>query len=117
MSEFKNSERFLEILRALSHMKNGIITDQWVSEQIEQIHEYRQFCDDFSIIEADIEDSEFRTSATNVESFLRELCYDLCFSRPFRVDKYFQMMTNMEVMCRSFITDYEMLECMNKLGF
>jgi hypothetical protein len=117
MSEFKSSERFMQILNTLAQLESGVtLTDDWVRSQSQQIREYRELCEDFSEIREDIDDNEFRSAAINVENALNELCVDLFYSRPFRVDRYYSLMVSMEKMCRAFITDMEMLECMEKLG-
>lgn len=117
MSEYRNSDRYLQVLQTLAQLKSGVqITDEWLRFHSELIREYRSLCEDFSEICEDIDDGEFRSAAINVENVLNELCVDLFYSRPLRVDRYYELMVSMEKMCSSFITDMEMLECMEKLG-
>ena len=117
MSEFKNSDRYLQIIQTVQYLrKGGAITDTWIRDQAEQIREYRQACNDFSEIQEDMEDVEFRKAATNVEDILNVLCVDLFYSRPFQLEKYYEMMVSMEIMCRAFITERELMECMEKMG-
>jgi len=118
MSEFKTSSRFLQIVQTVAYLKSGgPITDEWTRLHTEHIREYRQACDDFAIIQEDIEDTEFRTAALTVETILNQLCTDMCYSKPLHIERYYEMMVAMEIMCQSFITECDMLECMDALGF
>jgi len=107
----------MQIIETLQYLQNKKpITEEWVREQGSNIREYRNACYDFSELREDIEDVEFRTSAANIEKIINKLCIDLFYGRPFRVDLYYKMMVNMETMCRAYITEHEMLECMDNLG-
>ena len=118
MSEFKNSERYLEILQTIKFMKSGAeLSESWKSNQAHLIREYRNASIDFTEIHEEIEDSEFRDAALNVENLLSDLCDDLFYSRPLNVPKFYEMMINMEIMCRAFISAMEFAECMEKLSF
>jgi len=113
MAEFDKSERYLEIIQTVKYLaQGGSITEDWIRVHTEQIREYRQACDDFSTIQLDIEDPEFREAASKVEIILRELCNDLYYSRPFQVPRYYEMMVAMERMCRAFISEWDCLQAL-----
>ena len=120
MCDFKASRRYLQIIQTVKYLnQGGPITDDWRRIHTEHIREYREACDDFSTIQDDIEDVEFREAATKVETLINTLCTDLFYSKPFCVKQYYEMMIAMERMCRAFITEWEclkMMEYMEQLG-
>ena len=110
MSGFKNSKPYLHIIQTICDIKKGRpITQEWISIQADLIREYRNFCDDFSTIEEEIEDTEFRQAANSVEKLLTSLCEDLYFSKPFHLERFYQLMLAMEKLCCAFITEHEIL--------
>jgi hypothetical protein len=91
--KFQNYQR---LLNAISTIENEEVTEDWVEEHKDVITLYRDWVFDYSTVNPDIKDPQFRNMATSVEKLLTHLLRQVYEEHSFDPAVYL-------ILCRAFL--------------
>lgn len=91
LSEVERNKNYLSLVNAAKHIENGErITEDWIYEQKRRVEQWREWIPDFSLINEEREDAEFRRLCINTETIMRYL-----LASGFNVKTYLLLLQNM----------------------
>jgi hypothetical protein len=107
---------FLTILRITRYLDDGgRITEDWMEEQKELILQYREWIPDYSVVNDEIEEHDFRKCCSETEILISHLCNSIRVSKTFSVNVYHIFMKHMKQIIEAVNTDEEMVELLSML--
>lgn len=95
--------------------KWGRVTEDWMAEHKKLIFTYRHWISDYSDVNSDIEDHEFRFRCSEIERMLNHLCEDINKTGMFDPIVYYGMVCHMKKICEFIFSEDELSECMELL--
>lgn len=117
MSENQKHKNYLEIMEAIGHLKNGSrITEDWMEENKQIILKWRDWVDNYAIVNSEVSDREFRKNCSNIEVLLQHLCSTIKYTGSFDVKIYAILLDNMKNICEYLFTDQELDELMKDMS-
>ena len=109
----QNYQRILKTIKYLEN--NGQITEDWYVKHKGLIFMYRAWIPDFSILNMDNTDSEFRKMAVESERMITTLIGIINVYRFIDPILYLQFVKNIKKMYEAVLTEHELNECMSKM--
>ncbi len=109
----QNYQRILKTIKYLEN--NGRITEDWYIKHKELIFTYRAWISDFSILNMDITDPEFRKMAVETERMITTLIGIINVYRFIDPILYLQFAKNIKKMYETVMTEDELNDCMSKM--
>ena len=80
------------------------------------ILQYREWIEDYSVVNDEIEEPEFRKKCAEIETLIRQLCHSIWTSQTFDVKIYHMFMRNMKFIIETVNTDDEMSDLLSMLN-
>ena len=117
--EFTDAQRlanYAAIQRALDTIQSGHITPEWVLEQNQRILEYRAWIPDYTVVNADIDESGFRKCCRDAEVLLQHLCFSVRSVGHFDVRVYQIFLQNIKTVIDTTYDDDELADMMGMLS-
>lgn len=119
-TEFTEEEKYqnyCRIVRTIEFLQNGgRITEDWLIENIEYIKMYRSWIADFSMVNEEREDREFRKCCQETETLMQYLSRTVNTSDYFDPKVYLIFLQHMKKLCDLMMAEDELEECMRMLS-
>ncbi len=109
----QNYQRILKTIKYLEN--NGAITEDWYYKHKELVFTYRAWIPDFTALNADITDPEFRKMAVETERMITTLIGIINVYRFIDPILYLQFVKNIKKMYETVMTEDELNDCMSKM--
>ena len=117
LSENQKYRNYLEITESIEHIKNGSrITEDWMEENKEIILKWRDWIENYSLINPEVSDIDFRRKCADIEVLLQHLCSMIKYSNTFEVKIYAILLNYMKDICEYLFSDKELDELMAKMS-
>lgn len=110
-SPYDNYLRIVETIRTLE--SGDRLTEDWFEEHKGHILKYREQFINFAKINEDVEESEFRTKAVEVETILCSLVHEIRFRRTFNTKVYLILNRHLKELTESL---WEVEELSSSIG-
>lgn len=102
---------YLNIVNAIEHIESGgKITEDWVYDQKSMLEQWREWIPDFSVINQEREDKDFRQTCVQTETLVRYI-----LATGFNVKTYVQILKHMKKIIDTIESDDELTEFVEKL--
>lgn len=116
-SETEKYQNYMQIVNILKFFENnGHITEDWMEENKWIIERWRDWIDDYSVINAEVTDTTFRKACTETETLLSYLIKSIRTTKTFDTKVYRILATKIKYICDTLFTADEMEELMNKMA-
>ena len=119
-SDFTDDQRYnhyLHIANTLNYLENnGRVTEDWVEENKRAILQWREWISDFTDINPEIEEEEFRKRAIQTETLMQYLCRSIKSTGTFDVKVYRILLTNMKYLCDWYAEGDDFAEMINMMS-
>jgi hypothetical protein len=110
-------QNFLKILRTTQYLDDGgRITEDWMEEHKALILQYREWIEDFTDVNDEIKEPEFRKRCAHTETLIRQLCHSIWTTQTFDVKIYHMFMRHMKHIVETVNTDEEMADLLSMLN-
>jgi len=117
LSEEQKYENYLQIIRNLQFIENDSrITEDWMEDNKWLILRYRDWIEDFTVVNSEIEDPEFRKKCRDTETILQYLCHSIHTQKTFDPKTYLILLRHLKYICESVFTDDEMEHLMSAMS-
>jgi len=108
---------YLRLVETIQTLEAGVrLTEDWYEEHKQHILTYRKEFPNFSNINEDFEDSEFRTKAKEVELVLNSLVREVKMKTLFNTKTYLILNKLLKEMCELIWTQEELSEILGKMS-
>lgn len=118
--EFNDEEKnqnYCQIVRTIQFLENGgRITEDWMVENIDYIKMYRGWIADFSKVNEEREDREFRKCCEETETLMQYLSRTVHTSDYFDPKVYLLFLRHMKKLCDMLFAEDELEACMRMLS-
>jgi hypothetical protein len=110
-------QNFLKILSTTRYLDDGgEITEDWLDEHKWRILQYREWIDDYSSVNSEIEDFKFRKCCSETETLIRQLCHSISATGTFNVKIYHIFIRHMKEILDTVYTDDDMAELLSMMS-
>lgn len=110
-------ENYCRLQRTVTFLTNGgRVTEEWMEEHRLHILKYREIITDYTHVNDDIKDPDFRKTAQETEVLLSNLVQSISVNRFFNVRFYMMLNQHMLKLCEYFFSEEELELCMSKLS-
>lgn len=110
-------QNFLKILETVRYLDDGgRITEDWVEESKELILMYREWIPDYSQVNPEITDLNFRKNGAEAETLLRLLCHSIATHKTFDVGIFHKFMRKMKVLVETVVSDDELTTLLSMMS-
>lgn len=110
-------QNFLKILRTTQYLDDGgRVTEDWMEEHKGLILQYRDWIDDFTDINDEIDEPEFRKRCAQTETLIRQLCHSISTTQTFDVKIYHMFMRHMKHIVETVNTDDDISNLLSMLN-
>jgi hypothetical protein len=110
-------ENYCRLQRTVTFLTNGgRVTEEWMEEHRLHILKYREIISDYTHVNDDIKDPDFRKTAQETEVLLSNLVQSISVNRFFNVRFYIMLNQHMLKLCEYFFSEEELELCMSKLS-
>lgn len=117
LTDEERYQNFLKILRTTQYLDDGgRITEDWMEEHKALILQYREWIEDYTDVNDEIEEPEFRKKCAETETLIRQLCHSIWTSQTFDVKIYHMFMRHMKFIIETVNTDDEMSDLLSMLN-
>ena len=117
LSDSEKYKNYLEIANGIRYIENGgRITEDWMEESKLVIAKWRSWISDFSTVNPDREDKEFRDAATQCEVAMTYLCKEIAENSYVDVNMYANLLISMKKMCDCIFSDDELDDLMKMMS-
>jgi hypothetical protein len=110
----QNYQRILKTIKFLEN--NGKITEDWFIKHSALIAMYRVWIPDFSILDTDNYDKEFRDLANETERVITTLMGLIQVYRFIDTTLYLQLVKNIKKLYENIMTERDLNDCMSKMS-
>jgi hypothetical protein len=119
-SGYSDTEKYQNYMQIVNIVKffenNGHITEDWMEENKWIIERWRDWIDDYSVINAEVTDLTFRKACSDAETLLSYLIKSIRTTKTFDVKIYHILVTKIKYICDTLFTEEEMEDLMNKMA-
>lgn len=126
VEDFTDDEKnnnFLNILATIRYIEDGgRITEDWMEEHKRLIRRYRDWVPDYSRVNSEVEQIEFRRWCSETETLMCHMCHDIQASNVFNVKVYLMFLKRVKQIVESLfesdipIEDVEVANILNSLS-
>jgi hypothetical protein len=117
LTEEAKNKNYLQLIGNLKYLQNGYrITEDWLEHNRAVALKYRDWFYDFSTINPDIKDAEFRKKAAEAETLLSNICAGLHANDYLDVKYYRMLLERMVFLCDFLVPREEREDAMDKLA-
>lgn len=110
-------EHYLQVVRTLQFIENNNnITEDWMEDNKWQILRWRDWIENFAIINLEIEDADFRKKCRDAETIIQYLCHSIHTQQTFDPKTYLIFLRHLKYICDTIFTDDEMGQLMSMLS-
>jgi hypothetical protein len=110
-------ENYCRLQRTVTFLTNdGRVTEEWMEEHRIHILKYHEMFPNFSQINPEIHDSDFRKMAQETEVLLINLVQSIHANRFFNTKFYLMLNQHMIKLCQYIFTEDELSLCISKLS-
>ena len=107
---------FIQLSKTCEYLENwGRVTEDWMAKHKTRIFTYRRWISDYSEVNPEIRDHDFRFRSEEIEKMLNHLCEDIKKTGLFDPIVYYGMVCHMRKICEFIFTEDELAECMELL--
>lgn len=111
-SDFTDEQRnthYLQIANTLNYIEsNGRVTEDWMEENKKVILKWREWIPDFTDVNGEVEDGEFRRRASQTETLITYLFRSIKSTGTFDVKVYGILLSHMKYMCEYLFSEDEL---------
>lgn len=116
-TEEEKHQNYCRIVRTIEFLQNGgRITEDWLIENIEHIKMYRSWIADFSMVNEEREDREFRKCCQETETLMQYLSRTVNMSDYFDPKVYLIFLQHMKKLCDMIMDEDDLEQCMKMLS-
>ena len=110
-------EHYLQVVRTIQLIESGTkITEDWMEENKWLILRWRDWINNFAVLNSEVEDEEFRKKCRDSETIIQYLCHSIHSQKTFDPKTYLIFLRHLKYICDSLFTDDEMEELMSMLS-
>lgn len=118
LTDTQRYTNYIQLIKTIEFLdKRGRITEDWMEEHKIRILHYRVLIPNFSLLNEDVVESEFRYKCEETEEMMRYNCEAIHTHHTFDVRVYYAMLSNMKYICDSVFSEDELVQCMELLTF
>jgi hypothetical protein len=116
-SEEKKYENYLQIIRTIHFIEHGErITEDWMEDNKNVILTWRDWIDNFTTLNAEVEDQLFRKKCRDAETIMQYLCHSIRSQKTFDPKTYLIFLHHLKYICDTLFSDDEMEQMMSMLS-
>jgi hypothetical protein len=116
LTEDQKNQNFLKILKTIEYLeKDGRITEDWIEEHKKLIETYREWIPDYSVVNGDITDGEFRKMCQHTETLMCHLYYHVRVTKTLDLKVYYMFLTYVKKCVDSIMSDSEMADLLSMM--
>jgi hypothetical protein len=117
LTENQKFKNYLEITESIGHIKNGSrITEDWMEQNKEIILKWRDWIENYALINPEVNDRDFRKKCSDIEVLLQHLCSTIKYTKTFEVKIYAVLLNYMKDICEYLFSDNELDELMSNMS-
>jgi hypothetical protein len=117
LTENQKFKNYLEITESIGHIKNGSrITEDWMEQNKEIILKWRDWIENYALINPEVNDRDFRKKCSDIEVLLQHLCSTIKYTKTFEVKIYAVLLNYMKEICEYLFSDNELDELMGNMS-
>jgi len=117
LTDDEKFQNYAKLCRTIDYLESGNrITEDWMTEQKQNILMYREWIPNFSLINIDIQLSEFRRTCEETEYVMSYLCESIRRTNTFDPAIYVTLLRQMRRICDTIFSDKEMEELMEMMS-
>jgi len=116
-SEEQRYEHYKEIVGNLRHIEtNQKLTEDWMQENMFLIRRWRDWFENFGVVNQDITNPDFRKACFEAETLLQNVATSVRLRNTFEVKVYKLLLQKMKYICDSLFQDDEMEMLMHSIS-
>jgi chemotaxis regulatin CheY-phosphate phosphatase CheZ len=116
-SDTEKYQNYMQIINALKHIETGQrITEDWMEDNKWLIEKWRDWIDDYSTINSDMQSRDFRKLCSETETIMQYLIRSIRSTKTFDVKVYTLLLRHMKKICDTIFSDKEMEDLMEMLS-
>jgi len=116
LTENQKFKNYLEITESIGHLKNGSrITEDWMEDNKAMILKWRDWIENYALINPEVNDRDFRRKCSDIEVILQHLCSTIKYTNTFEVKMYAVLLNYMKDICEHLFSDHELEELMGNM--
>ena len=116
-TNYQKNENFRELVETLDYLdQKKRITEDWMEQQKTNILRWREWIDDFTILNEEIDSDHFRQNCVNAETLVRHLIYSIHTERTFDVKVYHIFLNTIRMICETVIELGDINKLMEKMS-
>jgi hypothetical protein len=116
LTENQKFKNYLEITESIGHLKNGSrITEDWMEDNKQMILKWRDWIENYALINPEVNDLDFRRKCSDIEVILQHLCSTIKYTNTFEVKMYAVLLNYMKDICEYLFSDQELDELMGSM--
>jgi hypothetical protein len=116
-TEEQKYQNYLQLIRAIRFIENRErITEDWMEDNKSTILRWRDWIEDFTTLNAEVEDETFRKKCRDAETIMQYLCHSIRTQKTFDPKTYLIFLHHVKYICDTLFTDAEMEEMMSMLS-
>jgi hypothetical protein len=117
LDERRKEQNYAMLLNTISFLENGgNITEDWMEENKDKIILYREYFEDFSRVNLEIEDSAFRKLANETEIMMAYLYMEVTRNHTFTVGLFLQLNKHILQLITTVNKDNDLSDMFNNMG-
>ena len=116
-SDNERYQNYMQIVNTLNFFENnGHITEDWMEENKWIIEKWRDWIDDYSQINSEVNEKAFRKACSEIETLISYLIKSIRATKTFDTKVYYILLQKMKYICDNLFTAAEMEELMNSMS-
>jgi len=116
-SDTEKYQNYMQIVNTLQFFENkGHITEDWMEENKWIIERWRDWIDDYSVINQEVTEIAFRRACVEAETLISYLIKSIRTSRTFDTKVYHILVHKMKYICDTLFTAEEMEQLMTNMA-
>lgn len=117
LTDKQKYQNYLQVVRTLKFVETGSrITEDWMEENKWLILRWRDWIENFAILNLEVEDEEFRKKCRDTETIIQYLCHSIHTQQTFDPKTYLIFLRHLKYICDTLFTDDEMEHLMSMLS-
>jgi hypothetical protein len=113
----QKNENWLQVFNAIQFLENGgRITEDWMEEQKYHILKWRDWIPNFSTMNSEVEESEFRAQCLHAEETMQNLVTMIKETKTFNTDAYLCLLKSIDYIRASVTTVEDISEWLGMMS-
>ena len=116
-SDTEKYQNYMKIVNTITFFENnGHITEDWMEEHKWWIEKWRDWIDDYSIVNQDITEKDFRKACSDTETLMTYLIRSIRATKTFDTKVYYILLNKMKYICDNLFSANELEYLMKSMS-